>query len=150
MRKTSLKYAIFFGVCVLTISFLACFDAIHIHDQPVNGKAKVSVSFIDNLPRTVFPQVSLGDIALYKLYGGLNDMPEIELAEFTSGGTSIFLQPGLWNFTLNAYNSSGNHVLQGKIENRQISTGTNQISFSLSALNSGIGAIEITAYSSQI
>ena len=150
MRKTTLLQRIFkiVGISALTILFFACpadsDDEIQIEEQ--QDKAAVSISVTDSLERTVLPQVSLTDVASYKLLGGKNSETEAVLVEsFTGTGTSVSLEPGTWNFTLNAYNSSGGHILQGKVQNKQINlTGTNQVSFSLSVINSGIGSIQIT------
>jgi uncharacterized repeat protein (TIGR02543 family) len=121
--------------------FLSCLD------EPVqqqHGKAMVSFSVTD--ARTVLPQASLADVASYTLLGGRNSEAETVLVEsFTGTGTSLFLVYGTWNFTLNAYNSAGGHILQGRVTNRLIySAETNRVSFSLSPVNSGTGAIQIT------
>jgi uncharacterized repeat protein (TIGR02543 family) len=125
----------------LIILFLACNDGLVVQEQ--EDKAIVSFSVMD--ARTVLPQVSLADVALYKLLGGLNGEEEMELAEFATTGTSISLAPGTWNFTLDAYNEDGEHILQGKVQNRQINlAGTNRVVFSLSVMGGGTGTIQIT------
>jgi uncharacterized repeat protein (TIGR02543 family) len=141
MRETTIKRVFgILGIFALTILFLSC------PDEPVQeqqDKAMVSFSVMDTA-RTVLPQVSLADVASYELLGGLNSAAETVLVEsFTGTGTSVFLESGTWNFTLNAYNSAGGHILQGKTA-QTISLGTNQVSFSLSPVNSGTGAIQIT------
>jgi hypothetical protein len=125
----------------LTILFLAC--PVQVREQ--QEKAMVSFS-VNSTVRTVLPQVSLADIASYKLLGGLNGAAEIVLVEsFTGTGTSVSMLSGTWNFTLNAYNDNDEHILQDSIANKRITlTGTNQVSFSLSPVNSGTGAIQIT------
>jgi uncharacterized repeat protein (TIGR02543 family) len=137
-----------FVISALTVLFFAC-PAESNNDIQIlvqHNKATVSFSVADSSERTVLPQVSLENVASYKLLGGRNSEAETVLVEtFTGTGTSVLLDPGTWNFTLNAYNSSGGHILQGKIQNRQINlTGTNQVSFSLSVINSGTGSIQIT------
>ena len=130
-----------FEVFLISIIFLSCPNENRIYDK--NCKVNVSIS-INSILRTIFPQVSLDDVASYKLLGGINSTSETILAEFTSVGTSLSLEPGIWNFTLDVYNSSGDHILQGKVQNQQISmTGNNQIIFSLSVLNNGTGTIQI-------
>jgi uncharacterized repeat protein (TIGR02543 family) len=100
--------------------------------------------------RTVLPQVVLADVASYKLLGELNGAAETELAEFITGETTIeettiFLESGTWNFTLDAYNDDDVHILQGIVANKRISLAEpNQVSFSLLGVNSGTGTIEIT------
>ena len=132
-----------FGLLILSVIFLACPDVPQVLEQQ---KSKVTFIVVDNAARTVFPQTSLSDVAFYKLLGGRNGVAETVLVEsFTGTGTSVTLEPGTWNFTLNAYNDSGANILQGKVQNKQINlTGTNQVSFSLSVINSGMGSIQIT------
>jgi hypothetical protein len=146
MRTTTLfqRFIRFFGITALTVLFVTCQDGLQVQEQ--KDKATVSFYVTDSIERSVLPQVLLADVASYKLLGGRNGDTETELVEFFTGiGTSVSLDPGTWNFTLNAYNNSYEHILQGKVQNKQITlTGTNQVSFSLSVLNSGIGSIQIT------
>jgi hypothetical protein len=135
------------GISALAIVWLACHDGgpygLQIQEQ--QDKATVSFSVIG--ARTVLPQqVSLADVASYQLLGELNSGAETVLVDsFTGKGTFVSLAPGMWNFTLNAYNSANNHILYGTVENKQINlTGTNQVRFSLSMVNSGTGTIQIT------
>jgi uncharacterized repeat protein (TIGR02543 family) len=127
----------------LAILLFSCPDDLQVQEQ--QDKATVSFHVTDGTARTVLPQVSLADVAFYKLLGGLNGAAETEIAEFTTVGTSDSLEPGTWNFTLNAYNSAYDLILQDSVANKQINlTGTNQVTFSMSVMNSGMGAIEIT------
>jgi len=146
MRKTTLLQRIFkvFAVSAITILFFACIDEFKVQEQ--QNKANVSFSVTDNSSLTVLPQVSLENVASYKLLGGKTGETEAVLVEsFTGTGTSVALDPGTWNFTLNAYNSLGEHILQGKIQNKQINlNGSNQVSFSLTVIKSGAGSIQIT------
>jgi len=154
MKKSTLIQRIFrvVGISALTILFFACSadsdDEVQkeIQIEKQSDKAEVFFSVTESSERTVLPQVSLEDVASYKLLGGKDSEAETELVDFFTGtGTTVSLEPGTWNFTLNAYNSSGGHILQGKVQNKEISlTGTNQVSFSLSALKSGTGSIRIT------
>jgi hypothetical protein len=116
MKRIITKRALgIFGIFALTILLLSC------PDEPVQkqeDKALVSFFVKDGTARTVLPQISLEDVASYKLLGGLNGAAETELATFSAGGTTILLEPGTWNFTLNAYNSSGGHILQGLSQNK--------------------------------
>jgi hypothetical protein len=135
-----------FGMSSLAIVCLAaCHDGGPYGLQIQEQQDKVTVSFSLSDARTVFPHVSLADVASYRLWGGVDGDAETELAEFTTRGTVLSLDPGVWNFTLDAYNESEGHLLRGTVENKQInSTGTNQVRFSLSTVNSGTGAIQIT------
>jgi uncharacterized repeat protein (TIGR02543 family) len=147
MRKITLLQRVLkiFGISAITILFFACSHELKIQEQ--QGKATVSFIVTDSPARTVLPQVSLDDdVASYELLGGRNGDAETVLVEsFTGTGTSVSLDPGTWNFTLNAYNSLDEHILQGIVHDKQINlTGLNQVSFSLSVLNSGTGSIEIT------
>jgi len=130
-----------FGLSVLSVLFFTCHDAPQVLEQQ---KVKVTFTVKDNAARTVLP--SLAGIASFKLLGGKIGTAETTLVDlFTGTGISVALDPGIWNFTLNAYNDSGENILQGKIRNKQINlTGTNQVSFSLSVINSGTGSIQIT------
>jgi hypothetical protein len=141
MKKTMMKRIFnIVGISALAVLCLACHDGLQIQEQ--YGKATVSFSVIE--ARTVLPQFSLEDASSYKLLGGIGGEPETEMAEFTTRGTVISLAPGMWNFTLNAYNYTG-HILQGKVANKQINlTETNQVVFSLSPVDSGTGEILIT------
>ena len=150
MRETTLLQRVLklFVISALTILFLACpaepEDEIQIEEQ--HNKATVFFSVTNSSERTVLPQVSLEDVAFYELLGGKSGEAETVLVEsFTETGTSVSLDPGTWNFTLNAYNSSDEHILQGKVHDKQIDlTETNQVSFSLSVVKSGTGSIQIT------
>jgi len=145
MNKTILKQGCgIFGMFILAILLLSCPDNIQ-HDNK-QDKVVVSFSVIGNMSRSVLPQVSLADVVSYNLLGGVNGASESELLEFTNEQTLITmeLEPGIWNFTLNAYNESNEHILQGKVQNKQITlTGPNQVSFSLDVLRSGNGNIHI-------
>jgi len=143
MQKTFFSFFKLFGLLLITSLFLTCYDDINILGE--QNKAVVSFSVTDNWARTVFPEVALNDVILYKLLGGRNGATETELIEFTTVATSLTLDTGTWNFTLNGYNKNGQHILQGKIQNRQITlTGNNLISFTLSGLKNGTGNIQIT------
>jgi len=137
------RFMIIFVLSTLTVLFLACLDTLQVEEQQ---KTNVIFTVADNAARTVLPQVSLTDVASYKLLGGRNGAVETVLVEsFTGKEISVALDPGTWNFTLNAYNDSGENILQGKVQNKQINlTGVNQVSFSLSIINSGTGSIHIT------
>ena len=145
MKKTILVQLIMnvFKLSLLLILFIACFDVPQFQERQ---KAKVIFTVTDDTARTVLPQASLTDVASYKLTGGINGSVETVLVEsFTDTETSIALDPGTWNFTLNAYNNLGENMFQGKVQNRQINlTGTNQVSFSLSGIKTGTGSIQIT------
>lgn len=157
MRKKILKHAFgIFGILTLTFLFLACPDevrvddklrlpdGIQIHEQ--QGKVVVSFSILESTARTIFPQIDLDDVAVYKLFGGISDATETELLEFTNEDVpvSIGLNPGIWNFTLNAYDENDGHLLQGSVEDKEITlTGINQVSFFLSPLSGGTGKIQI-------
>jgi len=132
-----------FGIIITIMLLSTCDDVLNLQVQ--KDKAVVSFSVTENTARTVFPLVSLDDVVSYVLLGGRNGAVETELIEFTTTVTSLTLDTGTWNFTLNAYNGSGQLILQDKIQNRQINlTGNSQIGFSLTALKSGTGNIQIT------
>jgi len=151
MRKTLLpRIFTIFVISALTILFFACSDELEIPEQ--QNKTAVSFSVTGNLARTVFPQVDLSYVDHYELLGEINNKAgEESLGVFNGSGllygwdNTVMLEVGTWNFTLNAYNSSGKHILQGKVQNKEITmTGLNQVSFSLSAIRNGTGSIEIT------
>ena len=132
------------GIIVITMVLSACSDELH-NQKIQQNKAVVSFSVMDSISRSVFPQVSLDDVASYKLLGGRNGADEEELFEFFTESISASLDIGIWNFTLNAYNENNELILQGKEQNKQINfTETNQVVFNLSVLNSGTGNIQIT------
>jgi len=140
-----MKTICIFGLIAMTIILLACPD--EIQDNEAQDKAVVSFSVMGNTARTVFPQVDLEDVTLYKLFGGINGATETILHEFTGDENPVLveLNSGTWNFTLSAYNEGGELILQGKILNKQISlTETNQVSFFMSVLKSSMGTIQIT------
>jgi len=132
-------------IILMTFVLLNCTDDLKFLEQ--NNKAIVSFSFNADNSRTVLPQVSLENVSSFKLFGGRTGDNEILLLEFTKEQTNVVveLMPGTWSFTLNAYNSNNQHILQGKVLNRQISpTGSNAVSFTLGVINSGAGNIHIT------
>jgi len=152
MRKTTLLQRIIsiLGISALTILLLACPEELkEINFEKRQDKAQVTFKVADISARTVLPQVSLEDVNRYTLLGGKNGEEETTLVEsFYGTGISVSLEPGTWNFTLNAYNGgyySPSLILQGKVQNKQINlTGTNEVSFSLSVLNDDTGSIRIT------
>jgi len=132
-------------IILMTFVLLTCTDDIKLLEQ--NDKVIVSLSVNSDNSRSVLPQVSLENVTSFKLFGGKTGEDEILLLEFTKVQTNVTVQlmPGTWNFTLNAYNNNNEHILQGKILNRQISlTGTNNVNFSLAVLDNGVGNIQIT------
>jgi len=139
--KKLFKQAAAAAVLALAVLFFACSNDF----QPVEqgGLAAVSITVMNG--RTVFPDVSLSDAASFKLLGGTGGAGETELATFSGAGATVSLEPGTWNFTLNAYDNDDNLILQGMVEDKEITLdGPNQISFYLAVLNSGAGAIQIT------
>jgi len=147
MRKITLiqRMLKILGISALTIFILTCSDD-EFKIQEQEGKAAVSFTVTENSALTIFPQVSLKNAARYELLGGITGEAETVLMEsFTNTGTTIRLDPGTWNFTLNAYNFLDRQILQGRVQNKQITLyGTNKVSFSLSPVNNGAGSIEIT------
>jgi len=151
MRKSILKRTIgIFGLFILPFLFLTCLDDLQLQEQQIISNeqyVEVSFSVNDSNARTVLPQVSLENVSSYKLFGGKIGETEIILLEFSKEQTSVSVEimPGIWNFTLNAYNNNNEHILQGKILNRQINlTGSNSVSFSLGVISGGTGNIQIT------
>jgi len=150
MRRTTLLQRVIkiLGIFAITVLFFACSDEFNSENKIEEQQEKAVVSFkvTDGSERTVLPQVSLADVARFELLGGIDGEAETVLIEsFTGTGTTVSLYPGVYNFTLNAYNSSDELILQGKVLNRQISlTGTNQVNFSMSVLNGGTGNIQVT------
>lgn len=146
MRKITVKQiSLIFGIILFSLLNSSCIDVFHENEQLID-RAIVSFSVSDDAARTVLPQVSLNDVAYYKLFGGLNNAQETILVDsFSNTNISVLLESGTWNFTLNAFNDNDEHILQGKIQNHQINiNGTNQVNFVLSVLNSGIGNIQIS------
>ena len=143
MKNIFGKSVSIYGIIAVIIMLSTCDDVLNLQVQ--KDKAVVSFSVTENTARTVFPLVSLDDVVSYQLLGGRNGAVETELLEFTTMSTSLTLDIGTWNFTLNAFNESGQLILQGKVQDRQINlTSNNQIGFSMSALKSGTGNIQIT------
>jgi|GEM_PF-3822093 len=146
--------AAFFALALCT-----CNNPLQSPDKTVNSvqpdgsgnreKATVTVSIRNTGARTVLPNVGIESIAYCKLLGGITGTPETKLAEFQPNGNgekaiSLELTTGDWNFTLDAYDSSGNHILQGKLEKTAITAEVpNNLDFRPFPLNSGTGAIEI-------
>ena len=140
------------GLLTLFVLILTtCYDELNIRDdqnsmQGTQDKATVSFSVNDRTARTVLPQVSIESVATYKLFGGIIGNTEIELHEFSKTQNNVILElsPGIYNFTLNAYNDNGVHILQSKFLNREISiTDNNIINFSLSVINEGVGIVQV-------
>ncbi|MDR0303128.1 MAG: hypothetical protein LBI04_12555 [Treponema sp.] len=111
---------------------------------PVHEKsemAKVSVAVMNRSGRTVLPDLTG---ITYELRGGSAGSGEDKvLAEFSTEGTTLFLEPGNWDFTLNAY-IDGDLVLSGGISNQTIALANNTLTFYLFPLDGGQGAIHIT------
>jgi hypothetical protein len=134
----------------LILLLSACEIGLHepIHGTGADGKVIIPIR-IQNLPeaagRSVLPQVSLEDIAYYELRGGMSGEEESVLIEsFTdTEGASVILDTGTWNFTLNGYKDDA-LFLQGKLQNKPVSSSSDSLDFFLMPLNSGQGAIHIT------
>jgi fibronectin type 3 domain-containing protein len=93
--------------------------------------------------RSVLPQFFQTDITGYTLLGGKDSAAEEELVSFTTDGTTVAIETGTWDFTLNAY-KGGAVILQGTITGRTITAVSTALAFSLAPLNDGAGSIEIT------
>jgi len=141
------------GLIVIHILLSACSDLFIEKEDIINSneqdKVTVSFSVMDNVGRSVLPQVSLENVSSYKLFGGKTGQTESLMLEFSKDQTtvSLVLMPGIWNFTLNAYNSNDEHILQSKVINKQINLNEkNNVSFSLVVINNGVGNIQITIH----
>ena len=144
-----------FLVFVTLMVLAACYNPLQAPDLPevqelpdapdmqdIADLVAVSITIMDSA-RTVFPQVDLTNTS-FKLFGSAAGTEE-ELAEFTSMQTWVYLSAGTWNFTLNAYDQDGRFILQGKIQERQISlTANNTLTFYLFPQDSGTGAVHIS------
>ena len=86
------------SIFALAALFSACSIPEQAETEP--DKAAVSVMVTGSQGRTVFPQVSLADVAGYKLFGGNDGAEETELAEFDADETTVLLEPGTWNFKI--------------------------------------------------
>jgi len=105
------------------------------------GSGEAAHSVLGNTPRSVLPAVSLTDVTRYELRGGKTSHAETALIpSFTAvSGTTVSIDPGAWDFTLNAYKDN-NLILQGKIANKTISASSDTLAFTLFPLNSGQGS----------
>ena len=142
--KRLLKQAIgLAGVFALAVLFLTCLGNFQ-SPEYAGGEGKVAVT-IAVAGRTVLPNVSLADVAAYKLSGGKDGAAETLIKSFSTEAATVSLEPGTWSFTLDAYDGDEGLILRGHVASKQInSAGSNQIDFYLSVVNSGEGAVQIT------
>jgi hypothetical protein len=146
MKETVMK-RVLNVVCVFALSvfWTACHDGPPIQERQDMVAVSFSVVGIDTDARTVLPQLSLADAASYQLLGGRNGDAETVLIEsFTGTGTFVTLAGGTWNFTLNAYNGDGGHILRGTVSDKLIAVGNEQVRFIMVPVKAGTGAIQIT------
>jgi hypothetical protein len=95
--------------------------------------------------RSVLPQLVLSDISSYELWGdsgtGMRNLATFDPVTITDA--TVALIPGTWDFSLRAYKLE-DLILQGDLEDRDISASSNSLAFILSPLTSGTGNIRIT------
>jgi hypothetical protein len=135
----------FYYVPLAFALFASCQAVLPPAEQAESGRAAVTIALTTGGARTVLPQVSLADVSRFSLSGAASGGAAAELASFTSSaGAQVFLEPGTWDFILNAYNIADALILQGSAQNQTISlSGGNRISFTLFPLESGQGSISI-------
>jgi uncharacterized repeat protein (TIGR02543 family) len=122
----------------------------------VEGKAAVRIdiegSGIEG--RTVLPAVGdVADVGVWELWGARKeedpDAAETLLEDFTGGGTTVYLDPGTWDFTLKGYNEGEDGekkpVLRGTLTEQPIAyEGPNTLSFTVEPLTEEAGAFSLT------
>jgi fibronectin type 3 domain-containing protein len=118
----------------------------HIPESP--GRVEVTITLKDSAGRSVLPDTS-GSVS-YALWGALVGAEAGELTTFTNDGTTITIDSGTWNFTLKAFNTEGEQILQGELAEQVVGAGSpnnNNLEFSLSPLPidaGGTGSVSIT------
>jgi uncharacterized repeat protein (TIGR02543 family) len=110
------------------------------------GKAAVSIDIegAGIQGRTVVPPVVLGDVTGWELRGGKSSEPETLLAEFSDTATTVNLEPGTWDFTLQGFKDAG-LILQGSIASKSVTLEEpNTLSFTVAPVLEGTGTFKMT------
>jgi uncharacterized repeat protein (TIGR02543 family) len=147
MRRTLTGAAAF-----LLLLFVSCAMA-GPESDPVpglDGKAavRVSIEAEDAQGRTAWPSnAGLADVADWELYAGLaGGDPESRVEQpVSAGGSTVYFEPGTYNFTLKGYKAGGALILEGIISNREITlAGPNALAFTVAPVLTGSGTVSIT------
>ena len=110
------------------------------------GKAAVSVSIAAAgiQGRTILPGAVLTDVTAWELWGGPSGDTETLLEDFSTAGATVYLEAGLWDFTLKGYKST-DLILEGAVTGQNITLeGPNVLTITVSPLLAGSGTFKIT------
>jgi hypothetical protein len=137
------------AICVLVL-LSACEMGVqeHGHKASADEKAviRIGVQYTGAVVgRSVLPEFAQTDITYFVLLGD-SGAGETELASFTPDTiteASVTLDPGIWDFTLNAYKDDEALFLRGKLLEQQIAS-DDSLNFTLTPLSNGQGTISIT------
>lgn len=149
MKQNRYTVGLFFlTVCaVLSTLFFSCENSLITESDKSysdNNANMVILRVATTTPasRIVMPEEP--SVASYRLFGTIEGGSIQELGEWDSlTDATVTLAVGTWDFTLDAYDGSGNLVLEGKIDARQISGGAT-LSFELSLVETGTGSVQVT------
>jgi hypothetical protein len=138
------------GICIALLVLAACGMPSEPFNDPehTSGPVAVSIRIVqENSPaRTVLPDTSVS--SNYELWGTRSEEEAEHLASFTDVDPSPIVEigQGTWNFTLKAFNTNSDLILQGSISDQLVASDL-VLEFSLSPLpviNGGTGSVHIT------
>jgi Listeria/Bacterioides repeat len=108
----------------------------------LDGSKKVTIKLYSATSKTISPTTPT--IASYELLGGTAGSTQASLGTWTDlGSASVTLMTGSYDFTLDAYDSSSNLVLEGTLSSQAISA-DGSLAFTLSPISSGTGSVSVT------
>jgi uncharacterized repeat protein (TIGR02543 family) len=111
------------------------------------GKAAVRVAIAASgaLARTVLPAVDLGDVTDWELWGGEPEGAQTQITKLSGTSETVYLETGVWDFTVKGANKDGALILQGTLPNQTISLeGAITLNFKVAPVFEGTGSVRIT------
>jgi uncharacterized repeat protein (TIGR02543 family) len=137
------------GAACLLLVFISCNMTGPDLDPVPDGKAavRVSIAAANAESRTVWPSnAELMDVAKWELYAGpLNGSKSKVEQEVSTGGSTIYLEPGTYDFTVKGYNGDEDLILEGIIAGKAITlAGPNTLAFTVAPVLSGTGRVSLS------
>jgi uncharacterized repeat protein (TIGR02543 family) len=113
----------------------------------LDGKAavRIAIEAAGIQARTVLPlTVGKEDVTAWKLWSGQSLGSETLVSDFSSTTTTVYLETGTWDFTLQGYKND-DLILRGNIPDKSITLdGPNVLAFTVAPVLDGTGTFKIT------